>query len=54
MAVVGDKIVVSGKNANETFQMAKRILGRKKVEGIYYVPRKKDLLTALCVFLISN
>lgn len=44
IAVVGDKVVASGKDVKETFKTAKRVLGRKKVEGIYYIPRKKDLL----------
>lgn len=54
VAVAKGKVVASGKNAKETFESAKRILGPRKVEGIYYVPQKKDLLTALCVFHISN
>jgi hypothetical protein len=55
VAVFKGKIVASGKNAKETFQMAKKILGpKKKVEGIYYIPQKKDLLTALCVFPTFN
>ena len=54
MAVTEDKVIASGSSAKETFQVAKRVLGREKVEGIYYIPRKKDLLTALCVSPISN
>lgn len=54
VAVIGSKVIASGRDAKETFQLAKKILGRKRPEGIYYVPRKQDLLTALCVFLISN
>lgn len=55
IAVVKNKIIASGKNAKDVFQLAKKILGpKKKVEGIYYVPRKEDLLTALCVFHIFN
>lgn len=51
IAVAKEKVVSSGRNAKEVFQSAKKILGQtKKVEGIYYVPQKKDLLTALCVF----
>lgn len=54
IAVAQDKVVASGRDAKETFRLAKKVLGFKKVEGIYYVPQKKDLLTALCVFHISN
>lgn len=54
IAVAKNKIVASGKNAEDTFKLAKKILSPKKVEGIYYVPQKKDLLTALCVFPIFN
>jgi len=54
IAVVKDRIVASGKDAKEAFDLAKKILGRKKVEGVYYIPQRKDLLTALCVFRISN
>lgn len=54
IAVADDKVVASGKDAKETFGLAKKILGRRKVEGIYYIPQKKDLLTALCVFRTSN
>lgn len=54
LAVANDKVVASGKDAKEVFQLAKKILGKKKIGGIYYVPRKRELLTALCVFLTSN
>jgi len=54
IAVVKNKVVSSGKDAREAFSLAKKILGRKKVEGVYYIPQKKDLFTALCVFHISN
>lgn len=50
IAVIKDRIIASGKNAKEAFQLAKKLLGKKKVEGIYYIPQKKDLFTALCVF----
>ena len=46
IAVVKNRVIASGKNAKETYQLAKKILGAQKVEGIYYVPQKKDLLTA--------
>jgi len=55
IAVTKEKVVASGRNAKEVFQLAKKILGsQKKVEGVYYVPQKKDLLTALCVFHTSS
>lgn len=54
IAVAGDKIVSSGKSVKEAFELAKKILGPKKIEGVYYIPRKKDLLTVLCVFHISE
>lgn len=48
IAVVKDKIIASGKSAKEAFELAKKILGpKKKIEGIYYIPTQKDLLTAL-------
>lgn len=52
--MAGDKIVSSGKSAKEAFDLAKEILGSEKIEGIYYIPSKKDLLTAPCVFHISE
>lgn len=52
IAVAKDQVVVaSGKNAKEAFQLGKRVIGpSKKIEGIYYVPQKKDFFTALCIF----
>ncbi len=55
IAVTKERVIASGRNAKEVFRSAKKILGpNKKVEGIYYVPQKKDLLTALCVFHTIN
>lgn len=54
VASIGNKVIASGKNAKEVFELAKKIAGNKRVEGIYYIPQKEDLLTALCVFRISN
>lgn len=54
VAVAKNKIIASGKTAKEAFELAKKILGPEKIEGIYYIPTKKDLLTALCVFLITK
>ena len=54
IAVFKDKIVASGKNAKEAFDLASTVLGSKKIEGIYYIPQKKDMLTALCVFHTSS
>lgn len=55
IAVVKNKVVASGRDAKEVFQLAKKVLGQdKKIEGIYYVPQKKDFLTALCVFHTYN
>lgn len=50
IAVAKDKVIASGKDAKEAFELAKKLLGKKKVEGVYYVPQKKDFLIALCVF----
>ena len=50
IAASENKVVASGKSAKEAFSLAKKILGSKKIDGIYYIPQKKDLLTALCVF----
>lgn len=50
VAIRGGKIITSGKNAKETFADAQKILGKEKtVEALYYIPQKKDFLTALCV-----
>lgn len=54
IAVVGKRIVASGCTAKEAFELAKKLLGPRKVEGIYYIPQRKDLLTALCVYHISS
>lgn len=54
IAVMKNRVVASGKNAKETYQLARKILGTQNVDGIYYVPQKKDLLTALCVFHTIN
>jgi ABC-type molybdate transport system substrate-binding protein len=55
IAVSNDKVIASGKSAKEVFELAKKLLsGDKKVEGVYYVPQKEDLLTALCVSHTSN
>lgn len=48
MAVADGKIIASARNAKDALLLGERMAG--KVEGIYYVPQKKDLLTALCVF----
>lgn len=50
VAVSANKVVASGKTAKEVYDVAKKLLGKKKVEGVYYIPQKKDFLTALCVF----
>lgn len=47
IAVEGKRIVASGRTAKEAFELAKKLLGPRKVEGIYYIPQRKDLLTAL-------
>lgn len=57
VAVTQGKVVASGRSAPEAFRLARELLGgrkrKKRVEGVYYVPRREDLLTALCVFRIS-
>jgi hypothetical protein len=50
VAVSKDRVVASGKDAKETFLKAKKDLGREKVQAFYYIPQKKDLLTALYAF----
>jgi len=52
IAVAKEKIVASGPSAKAAFETAQKILKsrRQKVEGVYYIPQKKDLVTALCVF----
>lgn len=55
VAVIENKVVASGKTAKETFELAKKLIGaQKKIEGIYYIPTKRDFLTALCVFRITK
>lgn len=54
IAVVGNRIVASGRSAKEAFTLAKKLPGSRKVEGLYYVPQRRDLLTALCVFRTSS
>ena len=54
VAVIGGKVVASGKSAKEVFELAKKVARNKNIEGVYYIPQKEDLLTALCVFRISN
>lgn len=54
IAVVKDRVVASGKDAKEAFELGRKVLGNKKVEGVYYVPQKKDFLIALCVFHITR
>jgi hypothetical protein len=54
IAVVGKRIVASGRTAKEAFELARKLLGPRKVEGVYYIPQRKDLLTALCVYRISS
>lgn len=50
VAVARDKIIASGHDAVEAFRLAQKILGRKKVDGVYYVPQREDLLHALWIF----
>ncbi len=50
IAVANGKAAASGKDARGTFGLAKKLLGaKKKIEGIYCIPQKKDLLAALFV-----
>lgn len=53
VAASGGRVVASGKTPKEAFALARKISG-KNPEGIYYIPTKKDLITALCVFHIFN
>lgn len=57
VAVTQGKVIASGRSAPEAFRLARAVLGdrkrRQKVEGVYYIPRREDLLTALCVFRTS-
>jgi len=52
IAVARNRVVASGRHAREAYSLAQHILRhqREKVDGVYYIPRKQDLLTALCVF----
>ena len=52
VAVVSNRVVASGKTAKEAYDLAKELIGKKKVDGVYYIPQKKDFFTALCVFHI--
>ncbi len=55
LAIHNNKIVAIGRSATEAFNMGKKILGeKKKLEAVYYVPQKKDFLTALCVSPTSS
>lgn len=45
IAVAAGRVVASGKHAREVFGLAKRLVAPRKVEGLYYIPRKSDLLT---------
>lgn len=54
VAVAKNKVIASGKDAQEAYELGQKLLGPSKVEGIFYVPQKKDLLTALCVFRTSR
>lgn len=55
LAIHNNKIVAIGKTATEAYNLGKKILGeKKKPEAVYYVPQKKDFLTALCVSPTSS
>lgn len=46
IAVANGRVVASGKGVKEVFSLAKKNLGSRKVEGVYYIPQRRDLLTA--------
>lgn len=51
IAVIDNKIVASAKTAKEVFELAKKTSGgRRKVSGIFYIPTRQELLTALINF----
>lgn len=54
IAVKGERVVASGRSAKEAFSLGKKLLRAKTPDGVYYIPTKKDLLTALCVSLTFN
>jgi len=41
VAVAHDKVVASGPNAKTAYQLAQKILGKQKVEGLYYSRKNK-------------
>ncbi len=54
IAVAKDKVIASGKDAMQAFELAKKVLGKRKVDGVYYVPQKKDFLIASKFMLASQ
>lgn len=51
IAVKNGNVVASGKDSKEAFYLAKKILRSRRPDGIYYIPRRKDLFTALLSLL---
>lgn len=54
IVVKNGKIVATGKNAKEAYRLAKKVIPKARIEGIYYIPQREELLTALCVFRTSK
>ena len=47
IAVVDEKIVAVGKNRLEVYKKAVKNIPRNKKVGVYYLPSKDEILTAL-------
>ena len=47
IAVVDNKVVAVGKNRLEVYKKAVRNIPRNKSVGVYYLPSKDEILTAL-------
>jgi ABC-type phosphate/phosphonate transport system ATPase subunit len=47
IAVVDDKVVAVGKNRLKVYKKAVKDIPRNKKVGVYYLPTKDELLTAL-------
>lgn len=47
IAVVDDKVVAVGKNRLKVYKEAIKNIPRNKKVGVYYLPTKDELLTAL-------
>jgi hypothetical protein len=53
VAAVKDKIVAVGETRLEVFKEARKKYPKEKL-GIYYIPTAKEMITALCNFLMHK